>query len=211
MSFSRLLLVAANSKKCILGQGNDKVCISAKISIPGRDAYEGEVILCFQLDDPTDQGKRISYSLGILRDKKRCDGLVFYSQDEKTDRVICLVEMKRTNVTESAAQIISTKEHIEQLLREECNSLPEECRAECKKQIEHILWKACLYHHSTSQDKIDAFQKDLKKHGFSDIDHLDDARNDLRPLLSGEGRSAKEMAQNIKKKLKGSRKGSRRS
>ena len=202
MSFSRLLLVAANSKKYILGVGNDKVSISPKILIGGRDAYEGEVILCFQLDDRTDKGKRIPRSLGILENNQRCDGLVFYSQDEKTDRVICLVEMKSTNVKDAANQIISTKDHIEELLRRECDSLPEECRSDCKKQITHIAWKACLYHHDASQDEIEDFHRELKKHGFNDVDRLNRADNDLRPLLSGEGRSAKEMA----KKLKRSRK-----
>ncbi len=198
MSFSRLLLIAANSKKCILGEGNDKVCISSKISIAGRDAYEGEVILCFQLDDRTDQENRVSRSLGIPENNQRCDGLVFYSQDEKADRVICLVEMKSTNVKHAASQVISTKEHIENLLREEYNSLPEECRFECRKQIAHITWRACLYHHGASPDKIGDIQRELKNHGFDDIGHLTIADNNLRPLLSGEGRSAKEMAKKYK-------------
>ena len=202
MSFSRLLLIAANSKKCILGKGNDKVCISSKISIAGRDAYEGEVVLCFQLDERVDEEKRVARSLGILASSQRCDGLVFYAQDEKADRVICLVEMKSTNVTDAASQIISVKEHIEKLLREECNSLPEECRADCRKQVAYITWKACLYHHGASPNKIRDMQMELKKHGFRDIGHLTIAENDLRPLLSGEGRRAKEMA----KKYKGGRK-----
>jgi len=202
VSFSRLLLVAANSKKCIQGAGNDKVCISPKLSIAGRDAYEGEVILCFQLDDRTDQAKRLLRSLGIPDHNQRCDGLVFYSQDEKTHRVICLVEMKSTNVTEAANQIISTKEHMEGLLREECNSLPGECQTDCLKQIAHITWKACLYRHGASQKDFQGELMKLKKHGFNDIDGLDRADYDLRPLLSGEERSAKEMG----KKLKGSRK-----
>lgn len=198
MSFSRLLLVAANSKKCILGEGNDKVCISSKISIAGRDAYEGEVILCFQLDDRTDQEKRVPRSLGLPENNQRCDGLVFYSQDEKTDRVICLVEMKRTNVTDAPSQLVSTKDHIEELLRKECDSLPEECRSDCTKQIAHITWKACLYHHGASPGRIADIQRELKSHGFNDISYLTAAENDLRPLLSGEGRSAKEMAKKFR-------------
>ena len=198
MSFSRLLLVAANSKKWILGEGNDKVVITPKISIASRDAYEGEIILCFQLDDRADQEKRVPRSLGIPESSQRCDGLVFYSQDEKTDRVICLVEMKSTNVTDSASQLISTKEHIENLLRGECNSLREEYRHGCRTQIAHITWKACLYHHSALPEKIRDIQRELKKHRFNDIDLLTYADNDLRPLLSGEGRSAKEMAKRYK-------------
>lgn len=65
MSFSRLLLVAASSKKFVAGEGNDKVEVSPKILIAGRDAYEGEVVLCFQLDEREDQGKRVPRCLGI--------------------------------------------------------------------------------------------------------------------------------------------------
>ena len=108
MSFSRLLLVAANSKKCIVGEGNDK----------------------------------------------------------------------------------------------ECGSLPEECRSDCHKQIAQIIWKACLYQNGASQDAIVDFQQEVRKHGFSDIGSLDRADNDLRPLLSGDGRSAKEMARKFQKHRK---------
>lgn len=76
MSFSRLLLIAANSKKCIRGEGNSKVCISHKLFISGREPYEGEVILCFQLDERTDEGKQVARSLGMSK-SKRCDGLIF--------------------------------------------------------------------------------------------------------------------------------------
>ena len=112
--------------------------------------------------------------------------------------MICLVEMKSTNVKDAASQLISTKEHIEKLLREECNSLPEECRSDCTKQISNIIWKACLYHHGASPGRIADIQKELKSHGFNDISYLTAADNDLRPLLSGEGRSAKEMAKKFR-------------
>lgn len=197
MSFSRLLLVAASSKKSIAGEGNDKVLVSPKISLAGRDAYEGEVILCFQLDERTDLGKRIRHSLGIAEDNQKCDGLIFYAQDEKTDRVICLVEMKSTNISEAPGQLISTKDHLEKLLRDECNSLPEECRSECRKQIAHIIWKACLYHHGSSDKDLADAQKKLKDQGFSDVATPTAASNDLRSLLSG--RNAKSMAEQYKR------------
>jgi len=199
LSFSRLLLVGANSKKCIKGIRNDKVCVSSKIFIAGRDAYEGEVVLCFQLDEISDPGKRVAHCLGMPAQIKRCDGLVFYSQDDNTDRVICLVEMKNTNITDAAKQIKSTKKHIEDLLRKECDSLPDEYRSECSKQIARIIWKASLYHSSSSPGKVEDFQRELKADGFIDIGNLTSADNDLRPLLSGEGRSAKEMAKKIRK------------
>ncbi|SRR6266849_5760578 len=195
MSFSRLLLVAANSQKFIRGEGNDKVCITPP---KGREVYEGEVILCFQLDDRTDRRKRVARSLGILDNNKRCDGLVFFSQDEKADRVICLVEMKSTNVTNAEWQLTSTKEHIEKLLFEECSSLPEECQTDCQKQIAHIVWKACLYHSCSSQNETWALLRKLIDKGFDHVDRLDRNHNDLRPLLIGKGIGAEEIGKKFK-------------
>ena len=201
MSFSRLLMVAANSKKYIVGEGNDKVIIPPKNPevARGRDLYDGEVILCFQLDERSDREKKVSKCLGIEDDQSRCDGLVFYSQDGETNRVICLVEMKSTDIKRAADQINTTKEHLTALLREECNCLPEAYHAQCLKQIANITWKACLYHHSSSPGDRDEFHRTLKSKGFADVDELEDANNDLRPLLTGTGLSAKERA----KKLRG--------
>lgn len=201
MSFSRLLFVAANSRKQIVGEGNDKVVISANNFIPQRDPYQGEVILCFQLDDRNDQEKRVPHSLGIPNEAQRCDGLVFYSQDEQATRVICLVEMKSTNVAEAEQQIISTKRHIEDLLLQECHALQDKYRANAIKQITKIKWKAAIYHFGASEDKVNDILLDLKKnYGFDDARRLTYSKNDLRPLLTGEGRSATELSKKYKPK-----------
>ena len=197
MSFSRLLLVAASSKKYISGEGKDKVAVSPGLSISGRDAYEGEVILCFQLDERNDIGKQVPRCLGIRENDPRCDGLVFYAKDGEAAKVVCLVEMKSTRVADAARQIISTKEHIEALLREECNSLPEEFRSDCNKQITRIKWKACLYHNSSSPTDVRDILEELKRHGF-EYDRLTRSRNDLRPLLQDSMASAKELASKYK-------------
>src|SRR5260370_14721123 len=102
--------------------------------------------------------------------------------------------MKSTNVKDAASQLISTKEHIEKLLREECNSLPEECRSDCTKQISNIIWKACLYHHGASPGRIADIQKELKSHGFNYISYLTAGNNDVRPLLNGQRRREQEMS-----------------
>lgn len=206
MSFSRLLFVAANSKKQIVGEGDDKVVISSKFSRNAysredRDPFEGEVILCFQLDDRKDQEKRVPRSLGIPDEDQRCDGLVFYSQDEETYRVICLIEMKSKNVTEAGKQIISTKGHIEELLRRECDALHDKYRANAIKQITKIKWKAGIYHFGGSEDKVNNILIDLKKnHGFDDARRLTYAKNDLRPLLTGKDGNATELSEKIKQK-----------
>jgi hypothetical protein len=201
MSFSRLLFVAANSKKQIVGEGNDKVIISANNSIANRDPYQGEVILCFQLDDRNDKEKRVLHSLGISDEDQRCDGLVFYSRDEQTHRVICLVEMKSKNITEAGKQIIATKRHLEDILGKECDALHEKYRTGAIKQITNIRWKAGFYHYGGSGDEVEKILLDLKKnHGFDGADHFTYAENDLRPLLTGVGGSAKELSKKYKQK-----------
>jgi hypothetical protein len=207
VSFSRLLLVAASSKKYIMGEGNDKVIISPKLinSGQGRDIYEGEVILCFQLDERTDREKRVSKSLGIAGDQARCDGLVFYSQDGIENRVICLVEMKSTDIQKAAHQLIATKQHIEGLLRQECDSLLPEYRQDSLRHINRIKWKACMYHHGASSDDLDSFFRELRDARFEDFAAVTLADNDLRHLLSGEGRSAREMGMKFKSGKHGKR------
>lgn len=202
MSFSRLLFGATNSKKQIMGEGNDKVIISANNSIPNRDPYQGEVILCFQLDDRDDQEKRVPRSLGIADEDQRCDGIVFYSQDEQPSRVVCLVEMKSKNIKEALDQITSTKRHLKELFDKECGVLENKYRANALKQITHIKWKAALYHFGGSPDnEVEKIILDLKRdHGFAAAEHFTYAKNDLRPLLTGEGGSAKELSKQLKHK-----------
>src|SRR5579859_245648 len=202
MSFSRLLFVAANSRKQIVGKRNDKVVISPNNSIARRDPFQGEVILCFQLDDPNDQEKRVQHSLGIADDGQRCDGLVFYSKDEQPYRVICLVEMKSKNIKEAADQITSTKRHLKMLLDKECYALDDNYRANALKQITSIKWKAALYHFGGSPDnEVEKILLELKKsYGFAEADHFTHAKNDLRPLLTDEDRGAKDLARQIRQK-----------
>ena len=50
-------------------------------------------------------------------------------------------------------------------------------------------------------NKVDDILLDLQKnHGFDDARAFTIARNDLRPLLSGEGGSAKELSKKYKQK-----------
>ncbi|MDQ2906533.1 MAG: hypothetical protein M3Y81_23710 [Chloroflexota bacterium] len=193
MSFSRLLLVAANSKKYISGTGNDKVFVKPRSSIPfsGGDPYAGEVVLCFQLDEPGDKGK-VARSLDLQEDNKRCDGLIFYAEDDKDDRVICLVEMKSTKVAEVAEQIKLTKDHIDELLRAECYPY-------CNKQLSQIKWKACFYHQGASPDDVTSVLRQLKKAKFTEVHYCTAANSDIGPFLRDEIRNTKKGSNKYKK------------
>ncbi len=197
MSFNRLLFAAVSSQKYIQGEGKrDKVHISPPSD--SRDGYSGEVVLCFQLDGvDDDRRKLISSCLGIREGDKRCDGLVYYTQDEKEEKVICLVEMKSSGVEGADQQLISTKKHILTILYAECEKVFTDSCPECKKYISHIKWKACLYHHCSSPTKLDEVERQLKGQ-FVETAILDSQNNDLRPLLSGQKLTAKELAKKFK-------------
>ena len=193
MSFSRLLLVASNSKKYITGEGrNDKVVISPRKNSVSDDPYTGEVILCFQLDDTKDKEKqkRIARSLSIPEEEARCDGLIFYAKDGLEEKVICLVEMKSDNISKAAEQLKSTKDHIKNLLHAECST-------NCNKELQKIKWKACLYHHGASLDNIREFLRQLKSDGVIDVATFTAADNNVGPFLRDEV-NAKSMASKYK-------------
>lgn len=194
MSFSRLLLVAANSKKQIRGVKGDKIVVNPRRSLAGgsRDPYEGEVVLCFEIDDPRDKEKKVCRGLGIQETDKKCDGIIFYSQDDWEHRVICLVEMKSTQIKTVAEQIISTRNHIKDLLCEECGD-------NCNKQFQRIEWKACFYYHEASHDEVVSIQNQLRSSGFDGVALFTANNFDAGPFLRGEV-STRELAKKVRRK-----------
>ncbi|MEO8973981.1 MAG: hypothetical protein ABI406_20525, partial [Ktedonobacteraceae bacterium] len=186
--------VAANSKKQIRGVKGDKIVINPRRSLAGssRDPYEGEVILCFEIDDPRDKEKRVCRSLGIQESDKKCDGIIFYSQDDWEHRVICLVEMKSTQIKTVAEQIISTRNHVKELLREECGE-------HCSKQLQRIEWKACFYCHEVSQDEVVSIQRQLRSSGFDSVALFTTNDFDAGPFLRGE-ENTRELARRNRRK-----------
>jgi len=194
VSFSRLLLVAANSKKQIRGVKGDRIVVNPRRSLAdgSRDPYEGEVVLCFEIDDPRDKEKKVCRGLGIQENDKKCDGIIFYSQDDWEHRVICLVEMKSTQIKTVAEQIISTRNHIKELLREECGD-------HCSKQFQHIEWKACFYYHEASHDEVVSIQRQLRSSGFTSVTLFTTNDFDAGPFLRGE-ENTRELARRNRRK-----------
>ena len=169
MVFSRLLLATTNHKNYIVGsKKDDKVFVRTEA---------GEIALCFQIDDDERQTSRI---LDLNENDQRCDGLIFYAKDGEEQKVICLIEMKSSNIETVAAQIKATKEHVEGMLRQECGS-------HCNKLLSKIIWKAGFYSYGSSDNRQkQKIHDDLKKVGFHDIQNFDRARHDAIPFLRGE-------------------------
>ncbi|RAQ96686.1 hypothetical protein [Thermogemmatispora tikiterensis] len=184
MPFTRLLLIGATSSKCINGEKGDKVIIAPKNhKVKAHlghldDPYAGEVILCFQLDDGSEQARELLRSLGIRDGDRRCDGLIFYSRDGSPERTVCLVELKHSRVEEAAAQLIRTRQCIEDLLCKECGEPG-------KKYIQRLQWKACLYRHGASPDETSKVLKELRRY-FKHYCSCDHQSADIGPFLRGE-------------------------
>jgi hypothetical protein len=182
--FSRLLLLAISSKKYIAGKDKrDKLWVKPKaaLSASSLDTYAGEVVLCFQLDDPDDQERQrhIAYSLGIEDESKRCDGLIFYARDDDDLKVICQAEMKSINLGEADKQLKSTRQAIENLLKNECGTY-------CADELKRIQWKACFYHNCSSPSEVAKVMKRLKDAEFDDVDNFQSSNSDVGPFLRGE-------------------------
>jgi len=114
-------------------------------------------------------------------------GLIFYGKNGEDKKVICLVEMKSSNIDTVAGQIEKTKKHVEQMLRKECG-------LHCNKLLSRITWKASFYSYGSSDvKKRQTIITQLKASGFHDVADFDKAKNDISDFLRGE-RTAKNLA-----------------
>lgn len=181
MPFSRLLLIAANTRKYIVGKRReDKVELKSKDAPDSQPSSQSDgLALFFQIDD-----EEIRRSLTLQGDGvKCCDGLIFYAQDGRAERVICLVEMKSSNTGEADKQIAETRSRLKDMLEAEF----------CGDYMHRITWKACLYRSHAFLGETESIKRNLVKYGFKpeDIVFLDKTDNDVGPLLRGEKEAKK--------------------
>lgn len=128
MPFSVLLLTGVSSERHITGAKSDRVKME-------QDLRPGEVVLFF---DKVDK-EPICQGLG-MSSQKCCDGIIFYAN--KAQKVICLVEMKGSDLGEVKEQIKQTYERLSALLKQECTS--------CPGNLKQIIWQAYIYHSGAS-------------------------------------------------------------
>ena len=173
MPFSVLLLTAASSKRSIVGVGNSKVVME-------EQPRPGEVVLFFQIDRD-----EVRSGLDMRREgMKCCDGLIFRSQDDDAQKVICLVELKSNSLGNPADQIIATRRHLEHLLGQECRL--------CSDYVRSIKWKACIYRHTSSPMQVTDAKKKLREAGFkeNDIILMNRGHHKIESFLRGEGETS---------------------
>jgi hypothetical protein len=145
MSFGTLLLAIPSTKKHITGSHGDQVSIN--------NLEPGELVLCFDKIDTTDLVRK-----GLNITQQCCDGIIFYAHEQQ--RVICLVEMKHSNLSSAAEQIKRVKEILYQKLQQECQS----CR-EMREIFASVIWRAYVYRSSsTNVRSLDDCKMELLQH-----------------------------------------------
>lgn len=119
-----------------------------------------EVVLFF--DKVDDVNGPIRAGLGMTQ-QRCCDGIIFYAKkDEDTTRiVICLVEMKHTDMSKAQEQIEQTYNRLLTLLRSECIL--------CTDYLRQIVWQAYIYYSGAApRGGYRDIEKALKGKGFKE-------------------------------------------
>lgn len=148
MPFSVLLLTGASSDRHITGDKGEKVTMDQRLE-------SGEIALFF---DKVDKDP-ICSGLG-MSNQKCCDGIIFYTNN-KAQRVICLVEMKSTDLGDAREQIKQTYDRLRALLKQECTA--------CSTHLKQIIWQAYIYHSgSSAKGGYRDHEDDLKQCGFKE-------------------------------------------
>src|SRR6266436_501803 len=112
MPFDTLLLMTLRHGTSVTEKG-----VTVRISTDRKQADRGsnEIILFFKTDEQI-----VRRDLGIQDGEAICDYLVFYSRegknDEESEKVLCLVELKGGDVKRAMEQVNSTYEHLKQFL-----------------------------------------------------------------------------------------------
>ena len=138
------------------------------------ETLEGEAILFFHTD--CNEGREC---LKITNQgKKVCDYLIYYSKEYKQTEIVCLLELKGTNLQDAAKQVTETHGHLKILINAEFRS----------GEPQDLTWRICICLRSHAPSINQRIRDELKqnygnknveiKHGI--------AQHDIGPLLRRE-------------------------
>ncbi len=113
----------------------------------------GEIVLSFVVDDQTNRDSTLRQDLGIVG--PICDCVYYYIKGDK--KVLCLVELKGSNVKHAVEQIINTFQRLKQSLGA-CT-----LRRKCRPRFLQIDWRAYVYIHGSVPRNIKPEQKTLAR------------------------------------------------
>lgn len=82
-----------------------------------------------------------------------CDGLVFYTLEGQNKKVLCLVELKASDIDHAVKQIITTYKHLKQALE----------NSSSRDYLKQLTWKAYIHYHGSSQRQIKLCKTELER------------------------------------------------
>lgn len=139
MPFNTLLLGCLLISATSYGESGASVTVKPK---------SGETVLFFVIDDQASQGKRCDFRKNLNLQGKICDCIILYAEQNKSKKIICLVELKRGNLQDVEEKLINTYRSLE---------------ARLKPFAQQIEWKVCVLQTTGSAQDVKPAQKNLEK------------------------------------------------
>jgi hypothetical protein len=118
-----------------------------RISIQPRT---NETVVLFVIDDESNATCRLRERLGMSSSDAVCDCIVAYDLRGNPDRVLCLVELKSSQITHAVDQIVSTYNHFK------THFAPID--------FDQVHWKAYIYIRGGSPRDIKRLVAPLERH-----------------------------------------------
>lgn len=156
MPFNTLLLTSLTSKTSFAESGG-------RVSV---EAESGEVVLFFNIDNEiARQGLNIQ---GLIC----CDCLVFYAREAEKKKILCLVELKGSNLKHAVKQITTTHKHLKEALQHSSG----------RDHLKHVTWKAYIFQHGQSPKDTIRYKAQLEEaFGKNNVEIL--RKEDIGPFL----------------------------
>jgi len=117
----------------------------ARVSIKRQP---GEITLFFNIDEQSNRKCGLRRTLG-MGESVICDLVVFHTHRDNDKKVICLVELKGSDVKHAAKQVINTYQHFRKSL--------------ARPLLQRIDWKACIYLKGSAPKETKKVRQDLEK------------------------------------------------
>jgi hypothetical protein len=168
MPFNSMLLTCLTNGTSYTEAGN-----SVRLSPASR-----ETVLFFGVDDQSDDTRSLRPDFGISG--PICDLIVFYRNERENRTVVCLIELKGSELEYAANQIVNTYRHVAGALNQYAHRRSDEYQ----RQYECVEWKAYIKVHRGSHTQHGTAQDCLQK--VFGKDNYDIRRNpDIGQFLRG--------------------------
>lgn len=107
----------------------------------------GETILFFNIDEQSNRGCGLRRKLGMQRGEI-CDLVVFYAHRDNSEKVICLVELKGSDVKHAARQVKNVYQHFRKSL--------------ARQLVPRVDWRAFIYMKGKAPKEIKEVRLELE-------------------------------------------------